>query len=101
MRAAEREWQPEDVYGLRYHLGASQQELARLLGVRQQTVSDWETGLHAPQGASRRLLSMVAEQRGEYDAKGRRHVSRGPLPMSTEQPAEYNAQRKQGGHDAP
>ena len=102
MGAAKREWQPEDVYGLRYRLGASQQELARLLGVRQQTVSDWETGLHAPQGASRRLLSMVAEQRGEYDAKGRRHVSRGPLPMmSAEQPAEYGAKRKQGGHHAP
>ncbi len=101
MGAAEREWQPEDVYGLRYRLGASQQELALLLGVRQQTVSDWEMGLHAPQGASRRLLSMVAEQQGEYGAKGGRGVPRRSLPMSAEQPAEYGAKRKQGGHDAP
>lgn len=98
---AKREWPPDDVSTLRYRLGASQQELARVLGVRQQTVSDWETGLHAPQGASRRLLSMVAEQRGEYGAKGRRSVPRPPPPMSAEQPAEYGAKRKQDGHDAP
>ncbi len=101
MKAAERGWPPGDVYDLRYRLGASQQELARLLGVRQQTVSDWETGLHAPQGASRRLLSMVAEQRGEYGAKRWRGASRRPLPMAAEQPAEYGAKRKLGGHDAP
>ncbi len=37
-----------------------------MLGVRQQTVSEWETGLHAPRGASRRMLSIVAEQRAAY-----------------------------------
>ncbi len=53
-------WAPGSVRALRRRLRASQQELARLIGVRQQTVSDWETGLHAPQGASRRLLDLLA-----------------------------------------
>ena len=52
--------------GLRYDLGLSQDEFSRILGVRQQTVSEWETGLHSPRGASRRMLSIVAEQRAEY-----------------------------------
>ena len=59
-------WEAEDVAGLRYDLGLSQDELSRMLGVRQQTVSEWETGLHAPRGASRRMLSIVAEQRAAY-----------------------------------
>ena len=59
-------WEAEAVAGLRYDLGLSQHELARILGVRQQTVSEWETGLHAPRGASCRMLSIVAERRATY-----------------------------------
>ena len=59
-------WEAEDVAGLRYDLGLSQHEFSRMLGVRQQTVSEWETGLHAPRGASRRMLHFVAEQRAAY-----------------------------------
>ena len=44
------------------HLGATQGELAGELGVRQQTVSEWETEVYRPRGASAKLLSMVAEQ---------------------------------------
>ena len=62
---ANAEWTPEDVRALRRRLALSQQELARALGVRQQTVSDWETGLHSPQGASRRMLELLAERPGE------------------------------------
>ena len=47
---------------LRAHLGATQGELAGELGVRQQTVSEWETEVYRPRGASAKLLSMVAEQ---------------------------------------
>ncbi len=46
----------------------SQAELAAELGVRQQTVSEWETGRYAPRGASMRLLGLVAESAAEYDA---------------------------------
>jgi len=42
----------------------TQQQLARELGTRQQTISEWETGLYCPRGASARLLSLVAERAG-------------------------------------
>jgi len=42
----------------------TQEALAQELGVRQQTVSEWETGQYVPRGASARLLSMVAERAG-------------------------------------
>ncbi len=62
-------WTAEQVAQLRAALGVSQGNLAQRLGVRQQTVSDWETGLHAPQGAARRLLSMVADGAAVYVAE--------------------------------
>ena len=63
---AEDEWNSEGVARLRYDLGWSQEKLSNALGVRQQTVSDWETGLHRPTGASVRLLSIVKEQAASY-----------------------------------
>lgn len=54
-------WDAATVRALRAHLGATQGELAEELGVRQQTVSEWETSIYRPRGASARLLSMVAE----------------------------------------
>lgn len=40
----------------------SQAEMAQELGIRQQTVSEWETGKYQPRGASATLLSVVAER---------------------------------------
>ncbi|HYM14505.1 MAG TPA: helix-turn-helix domain-containing protein [Dehalococcoidia bacterium] len=62
-------WDAESVRGLRRHLALTQEQLAEELGVRQQTVSEWETGAYRPRGASARLLTLVAE-RAEfaYDA---------------------------------
>jgi DNA-binding transcriptional regulator YiaG len=54
------------VRALREQLGMTQQELARELNVRQQTVSEWETGQYRPRGASEKLLTMVAERAAEY-----------------------------------
>ena len=54
--------------GLRRRLGLSQQAFADELGVRQQTVSEWETGRYQPRGASARLLGMLAEAPAAYDA---------------------------------
>ena len=34
--------------------------------MRQQTVSDWETGVYRPRGASVRLLDIVAERASQY-----------------------------------
>lgn len=55
-------WEPERVRALRRHLGLTQRELAEELGTRQQTISEWETGLYRPRGASATLLTLVAER---------------------------------------
>ena len=55
-------WSAEQVRALREQLGLTQQEMADELNVRQQTVSEWETGQYRPRGASERLLSLVAER---------------------------------------
>lgn len=60
----ERAWDAERVRALRRRLGLSQSELARELGVRQQTVSEWETAAYRPRGASAKLLTLVAERAG-------------------------------------
>ena len=36
------EWTAEQVKALRDHLGMTQEQLAEELGVRQQTISEWE-----------------------------------------------------------
>lgn len=61
-------WTAARVSALRTSLGLSQAGFARLLGVRQQTVSEWETGRYQPRGASVRLLEMIAEEPARYDA---------------------------------
>jgi DNA-binding transcriptional regulator YiaG len=60
------EWNAESVSELREQLRMTQAEFSETLGVRQQTVSEWETGMHTPKGASKKLLSMVREQTGSY-----------------------------------
>ena len=56
------QWDSERIHALRRHLGLTQRELADTLGTRQQTISEWETGMYNPRGASATLLSMIAEQ---------------------------------------
>ena len=63
---ASENWNADSVSLLRYELGLTQQDFAQTLGVRQQTVSDWETGLHRPTGGSVKLLSIVKEQAARY-----------------------------------
>jgi DNA-binding transcriptional regulator YiaG len=61
-------WDAEEVRALRERLGLTQRQLAEELGVRQQTVSEWETGIYQPRGASARMLHLVAERAGvPYD----------------------------------
>ncbi len=55
-------WDRERVRALRTHLGMTQQEMAGQLGTRQQTISEWETGLYRPRGTSNTLLNIVAER---------------------------------------
>jgi DNA-binding transcriptional regulator YiaG len=66
------QWDSQSIQALRRHLGLTQSELSEELGTRQQTVSEWETGMYQPRGASAKLLSLVAEKaRFKYDASAK------------------------------
>ena len=54
-------WTGNMIRALRQHLQASQEEMAEMLGVRQQTVSEWETEAYAPTRARSKHLTLVAE----------------------------------------
>jgi DNA-binding transcriptional regulator YiaG len=60
------DWDSTTVRALRNHLDMTQQEMSEELGVRQQTISDWECGYHRPRGGMARLLNIVAE-RAEFE----------------------------------
>ncbi|WP_420643812.1 helix-turn-helix transcriptional regulator [Candidatus Leptofilum sp.] len=57
-------WNRGMIKALRQHMEMSQGELADELGVRQQTVSEWETGAYAPSRATSKHLGLVAERAG-------------------------------------
>jgi DNA-binding transcriptional regulator YiaG len=62
-------WDGAAIQALRRHLGLTQQELSERLGTRQQTISEWETGMYIPRGTSATLLTFIAEQaKFKYEA---------------------------------
>jgi DNA-binding transcriptional regulator YiaG len=63
-----KDWDGEDVLALRHRLRLNQAAFAARLGVRQQTVSEWETGKYRPRGASARMLAILAEERTPYES---------------------------------
>ena len=63
-------WDAQRVRALRVHLKQTQARMADQLGMRQQTVSEWEQGLYQPRGASIKLLTIIADRSGfKYEAK--------------------------------
>ena len=56
------QWDKENIKALRRYLGVTQVKLAEQLGTRQQTISEWETGMYQPRGTSVTLLSIIAER---------------------------------------
>jgi DNA-binding transcriptional regulator YiaG len=78
MARGRRPWDAARVRDLRRTLGLTQQGLADELGVRQQTVSEWETGAYLPRGASVRLLDIVAERTATYETAPRDGGEPGP-----------------------
>ena len=56
------DWDNKSVLALRRYMGLTQCEMADKLGTRQQTISEWETSMYKPRGASTKLLSIVAER---------------------------------------
>ncbi len=76
-------WKATSIRALRRHLRLSQAGMAAELGTRQQTVSEWETGVYRPRGASVRLLTIIAERAGfEYEARGSSSKMRGDKDAS-------------------
>jgi len=66
------QWDKENIKALRRYLGVTQAKMGEELGTRQQTISEWETGMYRPRGASATLLSIVAERSGfKYKVKKR------------------------------
>lgn len=66
-RTVKYDWDSSQIRALRQHLGRTQREMADDLEVRQQTISEWETGLHHPHRSMQKMLSMIAESAGfEY-----------------------------------
>ena len=103
------EWHAESIRALRRHLGLSQSALARELGIRQQTVSEWETGMYRPRGASVTILTLLAVSSSfpfdhvEELASGDRRQPASPpsrvrsARASTPRPIAQNAGRGGGG----
>lgn len=59
-------WDSALIKGLRQHMGLTQAQFAEELGIRQQTVSEWEQGIYAPTRASAKHLMLIAEKAGFY-----------------------------------
>ncbi len=57
-------WNSDSIKALRDQMGLTQAQMAHELGIRQQTVSEWETGMYEPNRATSKYLSMVAEKAG-------------------------------------
>lgn len=63
-------WDAELIKAFRQQMDWSQAELAEQLNMRQQTISEWETGLYAPTRSTSKLLTLVSEQAGfKYGSK--------------------------------
>jgi len=63
-RKVKYQWDAESIRALRKFMGLTQQQMSEELGTRQQTISEWETGMYRPRGGISRLLTLVAEREG-------------------------------------
>ncbi len=55
-------WQQEAIQALRSHMGLTQAQFAQELGVRRQTVSEWENGVYDPDRSTTKFLELIAKQ---------------------------------------
>jgi len=69
-------WNATMIKALRYHLKFSQAELADQLGMRQQTISDWEIGSYIPRRSNSKYLTMFADRANfTYDTTSKKSKS--------------------------
>jgi DNA-binding transcriptional regulator YiaG len=75
-RKVKYQWDSESIRALRKFMGLTQQQMSEELGTRQQTISEWETGMYRPRGGISRLLTLVAEREGfAYQTLAKESVS--------------------------
>lgn len=57
-------WNADSIRALRHYMDLTQEQMAETLGVRQQTISEWETNVYSPSRATTKYLTLVAERAG-------------------------------------
>jgi DNA-binding transcriptional regulator YiaG len=55
-------WQQDAIKALRKYMGLTQAQFAQELGVRRQTVSEWENGAYDPDRSTTKFLELIAKQ---------------------------------------
>ncbi|MBE9068984.1 helix-turn-helix transcriptional regulator [Leptolyngbya cf. ectocarpi LEGE 11479] len=60
-------WQQDAIKALRKHMSLTQAQFAQELGVRRQTVSEWENGVYDPDRSTTKFLELIAKQ-AEFQA---------------------------------
>lgn len=60
--AGEIKWDATAIRALRLHMNLTQSQFAAAIGVRRQTISEWENGVYAPDRSTMKHLGLVAEK---------------------------------------
>jgi putative transcriptional regulator len=69
----------EEIKGIRKELGMTQGAFATVIGVSRKTVESWEIGRYTPDGAARRLISVMQKDHGFPERYGIVHKGSTPL----------------------
>lgn len=93
-RKSIKQWDAKKIRALRQFLGFTQTEMAEELGIRQQTVSEWETGAYAPRGASLRLLDLLSRREGSGSEAKTASPPAKPRPKRAAKPKETEEETK-------
>jgi DNA-binding transcriptional regulator YiaG len=89
-------WDSHRIKALREHLGMTQSQMAEELQVRQQTISEWEIGMHTPHRSTQKVLSMVAERAGfEYQVSGEHEQDKDETTAETKETKSEKSETKQ------